>query len=277
MINPFIIAVILISAYFGYFDEYIIMFTALLLHETAHLVSVKRNLIEINSIRIEPFGMRITLKDEIINNPYDEIKIALAGPLFSIITGLISAIFFKGYYMDYFAKANIYLGIFNILPAYPTDGGRILRAYLSTKTGYLKSYNTTRKLTLYISLLILLAGGYILWVTKFNFSVCIIGMFLCFGVLTEKNHTTYYLNKELSNFKNKNTPFDKMPVMRIAVKLSYPIRKVLSELSLSRYLILEIIEGNKKLGELTEGEVMEEMLIKGSDITIKDIYKTKYL
>ena len=42
---------------------------------------------------------------------------------------------------------------------------------------------------------------------------------------------------------------------------------------LNKYLIAEIVEQNKKTGEFTEGELMEEMLKKGPSILIKDIYK----
>ena len=155
-INLLIIPVILISSYFGYLDEYILMFLALVLHEAAHLFQIKKNYIEISKLKIEPFGIRITLKDEIIKNPKDEIKLAVAGPLFSIISGIIFLFVYlyikNSEYIYFFASANIYLGIFNLLPAFPADGGRILKAILSMKTGYIKSYNFVRKLTLIISL-----------------------------------------------------------------------------------------------------------------------------
>lgn len=276
-ISLFVFPAVIITAVFGFFDEYLVMFLALFLHEAGHLFAVKKSYIEISYIKIEPFGIRIALKDEIIKNPADEIKIAAAGPAVSIILAavfLVLCVYFKDiYYLDYFAYGNLYLGIFNLLPVFPADGGRILRAYLSTKTGYIKSYNAVRKTTLVLSAALVSAGIYILWITGFNFSVCLTGAFLYYGMLTEKNHSSYYLNKELTSYGRKTDEFERMSVFRIAVNENYPVRKILNELTLGRYCIAEVIDGYKKNCEFTEGELMEQMLKKGSDIRIKDIYK----
>lgn len=250
------------------------MFLILLLHESAHLLMIKRKEIEISKLRIEPFGMRIFLRGEIIKNPADEISAALAGPFFSIAAGIFSAIlnsFFKNSYFEFFSFGNLYIGIFNLLPALPLDGGRALRAYLSINHGYLKSYNTLKKLTVVISVLLVLSGISVFLITKFNFSLCITGAFLFFALFTEKNQYTYYLNKELSEYKTKSRQYERMPVLRIAVNKSYPIRKILSELSSGRYCIIEVINENKKLREFTEGELLEGIIKKGSDISIEKL------
>lgn len=275
-ISLFIIPTALITAAFGFFDEYIIMFSALIFHEAGHLLAVKKSYVEISYIKIEPFGMRIALKDEIIKNPADEIKIAVQGPLLSLLLSAICFFVFKlsnSVYIQYFGLCNLYLGLFNLLPAYPADGGRILRAFLSINNGYIKSYNAVRKITAYISVFMVISGIIILIKTRFNFSLCLTGAFLYYGILTDKNHSSYFLNKELSQYKTKTEKIEGIPVARIAVNGEYPVRNILNELSFKRYLIAEVVEGYKKSCEFTEGELMEEMLKKGSGIKIKDIYK----
>ena len=250
------------------------MFLILLLHESAHLLMIKRKEIEISKLRIEPFGMRIFLRGEIIKNPADEISAALAGPLFSIFLGIFFIIlnsFFKNAHIEFFAFGNLYIGIFNLLPALPLDGGRALRAFLSVNHGYLKSYNTLKKLTAALSFAFILSGILILFITKFNFSLCLTGAFLLFSLTNEKNLYTYYLNKELSGYKTKSRQFERMPVLRIAVNKNYPVRKILKELSSGRYCIVEVISGNKKLCEFTEGELLEGIIKKGSDISIEKL------
>ncbi len=275
-ISLFIIPTALITSYFGFFDEYIVMFLALLFHEAGHLLAVKKNYLEISFIKIEPFGMRIALKDELIENPYDEIKIAAAGPVMSLLISFICFLIFNFtdmFHIQYFAACNLYIGLFNLLPAFPADGGRILRAFLSLKTGYIKSYNAVRKITLAVSLCMIVSGIIILMKTRFNFSLCLTGAFLYFGILTEKNYASYFLNKELSEYKTKPESIEGINVSRIAVGKDYPVRKILTELTFGKYLIAEVIDGYKKSFEFTEGELMEQMLLKGADITIKDIYK----
>ena len=94
---------------------------------------------------------------------------------------------------------------------------------------------------------------------------------MLFSLTNEKNLYTYYLNKELSGYKTKSRQFERMPVLRIAVNKNYPVRKILKELSSGRYCIVEVISGNKKLCEFTEGELLEGMVKEGSDIKIENL------
>lgn len=275
-ISLFLFPVIIVTALFGFLDEYLLIFLALILHEAAHLLVIKERKVEIAFWGIEPFGMKITLKEDIIKDPFDEIRIAAAGPLFSISCGIL-CLFAKeiSLHFSLFAAPNLLIGIFNLLPLFPSDGGRILRAYLSTKTGYIRSYNAVKKITLIFSLFLILFGIYIVIKTKFNFFYCLEGAFLFYGILSEKNHTTHYLNRQLSGYKEKNSRFEKMNILRIAVNESYPVRKILKELTLKRYCIAEVFRDHRKICEFTEGELMEAMLKLGSGIKIKDIYNKR--
>lgn len=265
------------AAYFsGFIREYLTMFFVLVLHEFAHLIAVRKRTVGITRIKIEPFGISIRLAEEIIKDPKDEMAIAAAGPLFSIATGAAAyALGTKGGDIRYFGISSLALGLFNLIPAYPTDGGRILRAYLTDKLGYIKSYNTSRKLTAVISVFLIASGIYVFYMTKFNFTICLTGCFLVYGLLSEKNHRAYYLNRELAEYKTKNAVIEKMPVIHIAVNKNFKARKILLEMSFNRYCIAEVIDGYKKIGELTEGELLKAVTENGSDVRVKDIIHGK--
>ncbi len=102
---------------------------ALLLHETAHLIMAKMLGCEISEIKLLPYGCRMSIVS--IDSPWDELMIALSGPVCSLICfmgcRLIPA-------AAGFAKANMYIAMINLLPAYPLDGGRAINALL-TMTG----------------------------------------------------------------------------------------------------------------------------------------------
>lgn len=277
-INPFIIPAIIISYITGFISEYVIMFLVLFLHESGHLLAIKKRDIEISSIIIHPFGISITLDDDFFDNPYDEIPVALAGPVMSILSGfgvfLAGDLIFPGNkYAAFFSYSSIFLGIFNLIPAYPADGGRILKAYLSVKYGYIKSYNSVMHLTGLISLFLIFTGIYIFIKTNFNFTFCLTGCFLMYGILTEKKHTSKYLKKELEGYKKKSLG-KKFPVRRIAIDEKTSAVSLLENLSPGCYCIFEIIEGFRKKKELTEGELMDAMMKNGANISAKDIYKS---
>ncbi len=136
------ILLLLIVAFGGllFFILILSLFICVLLHELAHSITSKRNKIKVNKIVLLPIG-GISVIDTINIKPRVSFKIALAGPLASIVLGLffglITLITPKGivtYFFQSLFILNILLGIFNLLPAYPMDGSRILKSYLEEKS-----------------------------------------------------------------------------------------------------------------------------------------------
>jgi Zn-dependent protease/predicted transcriptional regulator len=124
----------------------ILFFFSVLFHEMSHSLMAQRCGIEISEIKLFIFGGVSRLSEE-AKNPVNEFKIAVVGPLSSFVL----AIFFwfcqnllGGLQLPllqaitgYLVWINIALGIFNLLPGFPLDGGRILRAVLWHTTGSL--------------------------------------------------------------------------------------------------------------------------------------------
>jgi Zn-dependent protease len=121
-------------------------FASILLHELSHSVVAKSCGLEIPEITLFIFGGVAHLGEEPAK-PWDELKISIAGPIASIVLALI----FGGVYFligeggpviarsifEYLAIINIALAVFNLVPGYPLDGGRIFRALAWWKTGSL--------------------------------------------------------------------------------------------------------------------------------------------
>jgi Zn-dependent protease len=124
----------------------LLFFASLILHELAHSLVAIRHGIDISEITLFIFGGVSRLSQE-PTDPKTEFKIAVVGPLTSF--ALAAAFFVLGaalkglepslivVVIGYLALINLILGIFNLLPGFPLDGGRILRAFLWWKTGSL--------------------------------------------------------------------------------------------------------------------------------------------
>jgi Zn-dependent protease/CBS domain-containing protein len=116
----------------------LLFFAAVLLHELAHsLVAIRRG-IPVRSITLFIFGGVSAISEE-PKNPRDEFVIAVVGPLTSLIlAGACALIAFGLGFGDsppaavvtYLALVNGLVGVFNLLPGFPLDGGRLLRAGL---------------------------------------------------------------------------------------------------------------------------------------------------
>ncbi|MFI7279055.1 site-2 protease family protein [Micromonospora chersina] len=123
----------------------VVFFLGLLAHEVAHAVVAKRNGIDVEGITLWLFGGVSELKGE-ARDPGAELRIAGVGPLVSLIIGVffgaIAALLaLAGAHglllgaLSWLAGINVLLAIFNVLPAAPLDGGRLLRAAVWKATG----------------------------------------------------------------------------------------------------------------------------------------------
>jgi Zn-dependent protease/CBS domain-containing protein len=122
----------------------LLFFASVMIHELAHSLVAIRHGIDIPEITLFIFGGVSKLSQE-PNDPATEFKIAVVGPLTSFVLagifwglGLLLKNFTPSLIavvVGYLAWINLILGIFNLVPGFPLDGGRLLRAFLWWKTG----------------------------------------------------------------------------------------------------------------------------------------------
>jgi Zn-dependent protease/predicted transcriptional regulator len=165
------------------FSATLLFFASLVGHELAHSVVARRKGIPVGGITLFIFGGIAHARME-FENPGDEFQVAVAGPIASFLFGLLFAAAAwvaagQGLGIEtlaiarYLAFINVALAVFNLLPGFPLDGGRILRAAAWKITGNMRRATrlATRggKLVAYmlmaLGLLQLFAGGIIggLW------------------------------------------------------------------------------------------------------------------
>jgi Zn-dependent protease len=120
------------------------LFVAVLLHELSHSILSRRSGVNVKGIVLFIFG-GVSLLEEIPKEPGKEISIAFAGPLTSLSIAATSfGIYFLGIpiiseFFRVFGNFNLILAIFNLIPAFPLDGGRILRGVMARKTNFVEA------------------------------------------------------------------------------------------------------------------------------------------
>ncbi|HEV8120737.1 MAG TPA: site-2 protease family protein, partial [Candidatus Polarisedimenticolia bacterium] len=122
----------------------VLLFASVLVHELSHALLAQRAGIQVPRIRLFLFGGVSEMAAE-PHEPRAEARIAAAGPLTSLVlalvAGLLAAPFREGTgahaILEYLSLSNLLLGLFNLLPGLPLDGGRILRAWLWSRHGNL--------------------------------------------------------------------------------------------------------------------------------------------
>ncbi|MFX0073414.1 MAG: site-2 protease family protein [Candidatus Hermodarchaeota archaeon] len=130
----------------------IIILFSILIHELAHSLMASQYGLKVSEIELYLFGGVSKIEEE-PRTPKSEIIISGVGPLSSIIIGIIFLVFYGllpllipiwllAVFL-YSGISNITLGFFNLLPAFPMDGGRVLRAFLWQKRRNLLSATKT--------------------------------------------------------------------------------------------------------------------------------------
>jgi Zn-dependent protease/CBS domain-containing protein len=123
------------------------LFVGVLLHEFGHSLVAMHYGYEIDSITLWLFG-GVARFTEMPEDWKQELAIAVVGPIVSVAVGLVSYLAFVAvpggfssvrFVLGYLALTNVTLAIFNLLPGFPMDGGRVLRALLARTRPYAKA------------------------------------------------------------------------------------------------------------------------------------------
>jgi Zn-dependent protease len=143
------------------------LFASVLLHELAHVIYALRTGGQVRAITLMIVG-GVSEVTELPKRHRDEVLMALAGPLTSVGLGVLllgvqallpeSRSFSPRFAVSYLAGLNIFLGVFNLLPAFPMDGGRILRGLLAGRMGMVRATRVAATVGKGFALLFFLVG-----------------------------------------------------------------------------------------------------------------------
>ncbi|HXX04705.1 MAG TPA: site-2 protease family protein [Xanthobacteraceae bacterium] len=131
----------------------VLLFLCVLLHEFGHILTARAFGIRTPDVILLPIG-GVSRLERIPEQPRQEFLVTIAGPMVNVAIAFI-LIFIGGAdlsaerlaalgsadvsMIDRLAAVNLFLAIFNLIPAFPMDGGRVLRALLATRLGYVRA------------------------------------------------------------------------------------------------------------------------------------------
>jgi Zn-dependent protease/CBS domain-containing protein len=174
------------------------LFFCVLLHEFGHSLVAQRLGIEIHSITLLPIG-GVSNLESLPEKPADEVKITVAGPLVNVVLApiffgvglllgavprlpadLFTGIGSVGQFFFYLGYINVVLALFNLLPAFPMDGGRILRALLATRLGAVRATEISSAVGQLFAVAFFLIG-----LISGNLLLALVAVFIFFGASGE--------------------------------------------------------------------------------------------
>ncbi|MFA6266473.1 MAG: site-2 protease family protein [Pseudolabrys sp.] len=131
----------------------VLLFACVLLHEFGHIFTARAFGVATPYVTLLPIG-GVAQLERIPEEPGQEFLIAIAGPLVNVAIALLLIVFGGAQLtqsaaaaidngqismIDRLAAVNLFLALFNLIPAFPMDGGRVLRAALAARLGYVRA------------------------------------------------------------------------------------------------------------------------------------------
>ncbi|MBO8137266.1 MAG: M50 family metallopeptidase [Desulfotomaculum sp.] len=263
----------------GILEKGLILFAVVLVHEIAHTITAVRLGIQVIEIELLPFGGVARLGTELALNTQKEIAVAMAGPLSNLaLIGL--ALGFRSYGLwneelgRFFLQCNILLAGFNLLPALPLDGGRVLRAYLAGWVGlkqatYLCSAMGQAWAVLVTSLAV---SGLLLGISGLD--ILILGLFIFYAATREKKSAPYLFIRQLTQKKKELAEIGLMPAEMMVLLEKVPLKEVIKPFVPGKFYFIMVLDDEMKYSRLlTETQVVDALLTHGLDYPVGQIKK----
>ncbi|MGA2934351.1 MAG: CBS domain-containing protein [Methanomicrobiales archaeon] len=262
--NPYILGAVVALA----------LFLCVLIHELAHCVVALRRGIKINSITLLILGGVSSIENE-LPDPRDELPMALAGPLTSFALGILSWIVVIAgapligdrplagvviFLFGYLALLNLILFVFNLLPAFPMDGGRVLRAWLAQRIPLARATKIAADIGKIFAFLFVIFGFFTL-----NFVLIIIGIFIYLGADQE-----FFAVRSTVLLKDVAVK-DVMSTNLVTIGPDMPVPEVIRLMYSTKHLGFPVVEMGVPVGMVTLEDVHKTSEIDRDAKRVRDI------
>ncbi len=251
------------------------IFACVVLHEFGHALTARRFGIKTRDITLLPIG-GVARLERMPDEPLQELWVAVAGPLVNVGIALAILVFLRlsgtpaapfnlaslqrllteGSFFQRLLFVNVFLVVFNMIPAFPMDGGRVLRALLATRLDYNRATQVAAGLGQGIALLFGVAGIY------GNPMLIFIALFVWIGAEQEASLTQI------------RSALGRIPVARAMVTKFHtlspddPLERAVELILSGSQHDFPVVSGDTVVGVLTRGDLLRALAQQGRDARV---------
>lgn len=261
----------------------LLLFLCVVLHEFGHALTAKRFGIKTHDISLYPIGGIASL-EKLPEKPGQELLVALAGPMVNMVIAIFLWIYltsvggFPGSEevssAEYWQNmpmvnklfiANITLAVFNLIPAFPMDGGRVLRALLAFKMDRTKATRIAAGIGQGLAVLFVFLGFF------YNFMLVFIGLFIYLGAGGEALQET--VKNAMSHFIVRDAMMTRFTPVAPSDSLDSVSKLVLE----SQDKVFLVADQTQIHGVLTSNELIKGLSQFGTNASVAQVMRQDYL
>ncbi|MEI7597801.1 MAG: site-2 protease family protein [Aestuariivirga sp.] len=252
----------------------LLVFLCVTLHEFGHITMARRFGVNTPQVILSPIG-GIAAMERMPENPRQELLVAIAGPLVNVgIALVLMAVFglglgfFTTIDFDHASLAerllivNIMLVLFNLIPAFPMDGGRVLRAILAMNMGAARATAIAARIGQFFAIVFFVAG--LLW----NPILMFVGVFIYLAAGAEEQQATF------TGFASRLTVRDAMEPSPVVLEVSQPVSEAIDALLASPQRDFPVVDRAQRIvGLLDRDAMIVGLRDKGESVPVGEVMR----
>jgi len=261
----------------------LLLFACVVLHELGHSLVAQRFGVKVRDITLWPIG-GVARMEDIPRKPWQELVMAIAGPAVNFIIAAVLAVLAVSLLavgalgdimrlpelmrepawqtlLLYLLVTNLSLGLFNLIPAFPMDGGRVLRALLAMVLPYVQATRIAVVVGQGLALVLGLAGLLI----PGQYALMLIAVFIFFGAGQEGQ--TAAARELLSSLRVRQAASRNTRTVSPSDRLSHVVDLTLS----THQADFMVIEGGELVGVLSRAVVLDALRRYGPDVSVGQV------
>ncbi len=261
----------------GVLPQALLLFAAVAWHEGCHAVVAWYLGWRVNSIELFPFGGVARLRRTSGKKQEDEALIAIVGPAASLSLALLLIIVstvckLEPAWLAFFIRVNFILGLFNLWPGLPLDGGRIYRVWRARRKGWaqatLEAIYGGQVLAVILGLGSI--GGYFLRLV--DLQGLALAIFIYYAAKREKREVPYMFWRDFWRWRSGDSSSQVNKVFWLAAEENFPLTKVVRFFASRAFNLVAVVNAEGKIiGLLTEKEIMQVLMAGNTGVVLKEL------